>query len=130
MAENIIGRKVPCNTLVEHICRNFACISHPTHSPKKLAPFYHYILVFGGVATFDECVSTNVLQLVHIHRNIKLPFGGVISHLDVLVYKGGLCPPNPPRLAAGYSPRCSLRSQTYGSAGGTPCTPQFYCEEL
>ena len=50
LAENIIGRKVPCNTLVEHICRNFACISHPTHSPKKLAPFYHYILVFGGVA--------------------------------------------------------------------------------
>ena len=72
LAENIIGRKVPCNTLVEHICRNFACISHPTHSPKKLAPFYHYILVFGGVATFDECVSTNVLQLVHIHRNIKV----------------------------------------------------------
>ena len=79
---------------------------------------------------FNECVSTNVLQLVNIHRNIKLPLGGVISHLDVLVYKGGLCPPNPPRLAAGYSPRCSLRSQTYGSAGGTPCTPQFYCEEL
>ena len=127
LAENIIGRKVPCNTLVEHICQNFACISHPTHSPKKLAPFYHYIFVvwrcyfpFGRVSwDFDECVSTNVLQLVHIHRNIKLPFGGVISHLDVLVYKGGLCPPNPPRLAAGYSPRCSLRSQTYGSAGGS-----------
>ena len=47
------------------------------------------------------------------------------------VYKGGLCPPNPPppRLAAGYWPQCSLRSQTYGSAGGTPCTPQFYCED-
>ena len=44
LAENIIGRKVPCNTLVEHICRNFACISHPTHSLKKLAPFYLYSL--------------------------------------------------------------------------------------
>jgi hypothetical protein len=31
-------------------------------------------------------------------------------------------PPNPPRLAAGYSPRCSLQSHTYGSAGG-PCPP-------
>ena len=45
-------------------------------------------------------------------------------------YYGGLCPPNPPRLAVGSSPRCSLRSQTYGSAGGAPCTPHFYCKEL
>ena len=32
--------------------------------------------------------------------------------------------------AAGYSPRCSLWLHTYGSAGGAPYTPQFYCKEL
>ena len=72
--ENIIPRKhnfrpmcTSCNTLVE------------THSSKKKAnPFLSLFLVFGGVATlphlqivkkyFDECVSTNVLQLGHINR--------------------------------------------------------------
>ena len=34
-------------------------------------------------------------------------------------HNGGLCPPNPPRLAAGSTPRCSLRSHTYGVGGGS-----------
>ena len=48
------------------------------HRRKKLTPFLSLFLVFGGVATlphlqivkkyFDECVSTNVLQLGHINR--------------------------------------------------------------
>ena len=37
--------------------------------------------------------------------------------------KGGLCPPKPPCLAGSFLPQSSLRSHTYGSAGGTPLHP-------
>ena len=48
------------------------------------------------------------------HGTLKGVTRGVLPR-----HNGGLCPPNPPRLAAGSTPRCSLRSHTYGVGGGS-----------
>ena len=59
-------------TLVENISQIFACILDPYTFPEKASPFYFYYLeLLQGVSIndFDECVSTNVWQLEHIHRN-------------------------------------------------------------
>ena len=76
LAENIIGpnwENYWSKTIDQKDSSNFACILHPNTFPEKANPFFsHDILVFGGVANFDECDLTNVLQLVHIHQNIKV----------------------------------------------------------
>ena len=50
--ENIVVEKyhVP---LVENISRNFACIFTPYTFPEKAKPFFHFILVVGGVIFSD-----------------------------------------------------------------------------
>ena len=59
-----IGKIIGRRRLTKKIHQILHAFCTPTHSPKKLTPFYHYILVFGGVPKyFDECVSTNLLQL-------------------------------------------------------------------
>ena len=67
-------------TLAEIYWSNLHAFYTPTHSPKKLTPFFKCLDVFpvlGRVSSawrcgynldFDECVSTNVLQLEHINR--------------------------------------------------------------
>ena len=47
----------------------------------------------------------------------------LLSQLVPAAQLRGLCPPNPPRLAAGCSPRCSLPITNLRLSGGDPHTP-------
>ena len=80
--------------------------------------------VFVNVSSVWRCY----LQCLEV---LPLVFGGAsskkirCSNIAGSNSKGALSP-NPPRLAAGYSPLCSLWSHTYGSARVAPSTPQLY----
>ena len=64
----------------------------------------------------QTCSTTQIPTLVFpINKGINRRY----SHVLLPRVNGGLCPPNPPRLAAGSRPRCSLRSHTYGLGGGS-----------
>ena len=82
---------------------------------------------------FDHCVEPNVEKARSFLMIFFLVNEEKMSQFSITImmhsspcrrgYKGGLCPPNPPRLAAGYSPRCSLLVANLRLRWGIPPHP-------
>ena len=66
-----IGKIIGRRRLTKNIQRILHAFCTQTHSPKKLTPFYQYILVFGDVPTLAhvQSISMNVFRLICCNCN-------------------------------------------------------------